>query len=162
MGGCKRSTPPAYWHDAETCLDDFQKIEDQIKAGKPHLEIAPYVVEAKVSIDKFERHYDGLGMDTLNRQLQSALDAYLDAFVVDDTIYLAQPILQGSVVEQRLTERYPEIAKVKISGSGEIDRPAALVILRNVAKQRAETARGIMLSAKYTREKDQAGQTPTT
>jgi len=160
--GCSRQTPESYWRDAESCLDDLQKVDDQIEAGHSHAETAPDVVAAKIAIDKFERHYDGTGIVLLNRELQTALDACLDAFVIDDTINRSRPILLGSIVEQRLTQRYPELAGTKVPGSSELDGQAALVIVRKYATQHAKAAREIMASTKYMLDKNRSNESPRT
>src|SRR5207244_244876 len=132
---CKHSNPESYWRDARTCFNDLQTVQDQINAGHSHEEIAPYVVKAKITIEDFEKRYAGQGVPELNREIRASLDGYLDSFVVDDTIFLNRPILQGSLIQQQLTKRYPEVADRKEPDSGRLDALAVLAIVRQRAQQ---------------------------
>jgi hypothetical protein len=136
--GCSRSTPESYWRDARTCLDDLRTVQDQIDSGKTHEQIAPYVVKAKITIQDFEANHSRHGIPELNHEIRASLDAYLDAFIVDDTIFLNRPILQGSLIEQQLTTRYPEVADRKDQNTGGMDARAVLVIVRKKAQQHTE------------------------
>lgn len=138
MSGCRQSTPEHYWTDAKACLDDLRVVQDQIDSGRSHEQVAPYVVKAKITIQDFENNHARHGVPELNREIRAALDAYLDAFVVDDTIFLNRPILQGSLIQQQLIARYPEVADRRDQSTGGLDAPAVLAIVRKKAQQHAE------------------------
>ena len=138
LSGCRQSTPEHYWTDAKACLDDLRAVQDQIDSGRSHEQVAPYVVKAKITVQDFEKNHARHGVPELNREIRASLDAYLDAFVVDDTIFLNRPILQGSLIQQQLIARYPEIADRKDQSTGGLDAPAVLAIVRKKAQQHAE------------------------
>ena len=144
LSGCRRPTPDSYWRDAGDCLNNLRVVEQQLNAGRSHIEVAPYMVKAKITIDDFQTRYKEQGIEELNREIKLSLDAYLDAFTIDDTIYLNRPILPGSLIGQQLTTRYPEVADRKRPDSGEVDAPAILPIVRQKALQHAETARKLL------------------